>query len=51
VPLIAVANRLGHANPVITMMVYAHVDRLVERGELTADDLGLEGEDRPDTQE
>ncbi len=51
VPLIAVANRLGHANPVITMMVYAHVDRLVERGELTADDLGLEGDDRPDPQE
>jgi integrase len=51
VPLIAVAHRLGHANPVITMMVYAHVDRLVERGELTADDLGLEGDDRPNTQE
>ncbi len=43
VPLVAVANRLGHANPVITMMVYAHIDRLVERGELTADELGLEG--------
>jgi integrase len=42
VPLVAVANRLGHANPVITMMVYAHVDRLVERGELTAEDLGLD---------
>ncbi len=41
VPLVAVANRLGHANPVITMMVYAHVDRLVERGELTAEELGL----------
>jgi integrase len=51
VPLIAVANRLGHANPVITMMVYAHVDRLVERGELTADDLGLEGDGRSNTQE
>ncbi len=51
VPLIAVAHRLGHANPVITMMVYAHVDRLVERGELTADDLGLEGDDRSNTQE
>jgi integrase len=43
VPLIAVANRLGHANPVITMMVYAHVDRLIERGELTAEELGLNG--------
>jgi integrase len=43
VPLVAVANRLGHANPVITMMVYAHVDRLVERGELTAEELGLAG--------
>jgi integrase len=41
VPLVAVANRLGHANPVITMMVYAHIDRLVERGELTAEELGL----------
>jgi integrase len=51
VPLIAVAHRLGHANPVITMMVYAHVDRLVERGELTADDLGLERDDRSNTQE
>jgi len=27
VPMIAVSNRLGHANPVITMMVYAHVDK------------------------
>ncbi len=45
VPLIAVANRLGHANPVITMMVYAHVDRLVERGELTAEDLGLQADE------
>jgi integrase len=45
VPLIAVANRLGHANPVVTMMVYAHVDRLVERGELTAEELGLEDGD------
>jgi len=42
VPLVAVANRLGHANPVITMMVYAHVDRLVQRGELTAEELGFD---------
>jgi integrase len=42
VPLVAVANRPGHANLVITMMVYAHVDRLVERGELTAEELGLD---------
>jgi integrase len=42
VPLVAVANRLGHANPVITTMVYAHVDRLVEHGELTAEELGLD---------
>ncbi|HZD70784.1 MAG TPA: site-specific integrase [Actinomycetes bacterium] len=41
VPLVAVANRLGHADPVITMMVYAHIDRLLERGELTAEELGL----------
>jgi len=41
VPMIAVAGRLGHANPVVTMMVYAHVDKLVDRGLLTADELGL----------
>jgi integrase len=52
VPMIAVSNRLGHANPVVTMMVYAHVDKQVERGLLTAEDLrltrtaGEEGEDR-----
>jgi integrase len=45
VPMIAVSNRLGHANPVITMMVYAHVDRQVERGLLTAEDLGLTAPD------
>jgi integrase len=28
VPMIAVAGRLGHANAVVTMMVYAHVDEL-----------------------
>jgi hypothetical protein len=26
VPMIAVTGRLGHANAVVTMMVYAHVD-------------------------
>jgi integrase len=41
VPMIAVAGRLGHANAVVTMMVYAHVDKLVDRGLLTADELGL----------
>jgi integrase len=41
VPMIAVAGRLGHANPVVTMMVYAHVDRLVDRGLLGAEELGL----------
>ncbi len=41
VPMIAVSARLGHANPVITMMTYAHVDRQVDRGLLTAEDLGL----------
>jgi integrase len=41
VPMIAVSNRLGHANPVITMMVYAHLDRHVDRGVLTAEELGL----------
>ncbi len=41
VPMIAVSNRLGHANPVITMMVYAHVDKQVDRGLLTPEELGL----------
>jgi integrase len=41
VPMIAVAGRLGHANAVVTMMVYAHVDKLVDRGLLTVDELGL----------
>jgi integrase len=45
VPMIAVSARLGHANPVITMMVYAHVDRQVDRGLLTAEDLGLTSSD------
>jgi integrase len=45
VPMIAVSNRLGHANPVITMMIYAHVDRHVDRGLLTAEDLGLTTDD------
>jgi len=31
VPMIAVANRLGHANGMVTMTVYAHVSQLVER--------------------
>jgi integrase len=43
VPMIAVAGRLGHANAVVTMMVYAHVDKLVDRGLLTTDELGLTG--------
>jgi hypothetical protein len=41
VPMIAVAGRLGHANAVVTMMIYAHVDKLVDRGLLTAGELGL----------
>ncbi len=41
VPTIAIAGRLGHANAVVTMMVYAHVDKLVDRGLLTAEELGL----------
>ena len=41
VPMIAVAGRFGHANAVVTMMVYAHVDKLVDRGLLTVDELGL----------
>jgi integrase len=46
VPMIAVSNRLGHANPVITMMIYAHVDKQVDRGLLTRDELGLPPCDR-----
>jgi integrase len=41
IPMIAIAGRLGHANAVVTMMVYAHVDKLVDRGLLTAGDLGV----------
>jgi hypothetical protein len=44
--MIAVSNRLGHANPVITMMIYAHVDKQVDRGLLTRDELGLPPRDR-----
>jgi integrase len=40
VPMIAVAGRLGHANAVATMMLYAHVDKLVDRELLTMDELG-----------
>jgi integrase len=43
VPPIAVAKRLGHASPVVTMMVYAHVTELVQAGTLTTGDLGLTG--------
>jgi len=43
VPMIAVAGRFGHANAVVTMMVYANVDKLVHRGLLTVDELGLAG--------
>ena len=39
--MIAIAGRLGHANAVVTMMVYAHVDKLVDRGLLTVGELGL----------
>jgi len=41
VPPIAVAKRLGHASPVVTMTVYAHVTELVQAGSLTTNDLGL----------
>jgi integrase len=41
VPMIAVAGRLGHANAVVTMMVCAHVDKLVDRGLLTVAELGV----------
>jgi integrase len=48
VPMIAVSARLGHASPVITMMTYAHVDRQVDRGLLTTEDLGLTRDESDD---
>jgi integrase len=46
VPMIAVSSRLGHAHPVITMIVYAHVDRQVDRGLLTREDAAHQGRRR-----
>lgn len=39
VPLNVVARRLGHADGVVTLKVYAHVMKAVESGELTAREL------------
>ncbi len=47
IPSIAVAKRLGHASPVVTMMVYAHVTELVQARSLSAKDLGLTNGQRP----
>jgi hypothetical protein len=41
IPMIAIAGRFGARECVMTMMIYAHVDKLVDRGLLTAGELGL----------
>jgi len=41
VPIQAIAKRLGHASPLVTMRMYQHVATLVEDGHLTLQWLGL----------
>jgi integrase len=41
VPVAAIARRLGHANPLVTMRMYQHAATLVENGHLTLQQLGL----------
>jgi integrase len=41
VPVQAIAKRLGHANPTVTMRMYRHAATLVEDGHLTVQQLGL----------
>jgi integrase len=41
VPIGAIARRLGHASPVVTMRMYQHAATLVHDGQLTARHLGL----------
>jgi integrase len=41
VPVTAIAHRLGHANPLITRLTYAHIYQLVDQGLLTPTTLGL----------
>ncbi|HZD72738.1 MAG TPA: tyrosine-type recombinase/integrase [Actinomycetota bacterium] len=40
-PIGAIAKRLGHATPVITMRMYQHAATLVAEDQLTTRDLGL----------
>jgi len=37
----AIAHRLGHTNPLITKLTYAHIYQLVDQGLLTPTTLGL----------
>ncbi|HZD69059.1 MAG TPA: tyrosine-type recombinase/integrase [Actinomycetes bacterium] len=41
VPVAAIARRLGHASPLVTMRMYQHAATLVEDGRLTLQQLGL----------
>ncbi len=41
VPVAAIAPRLGHANPLITKLTYAHIYQLVDQGLFTPTTLGL----------
>jgi integrase len=41
VPIGAIARRLGHANPVVTMRMYLHAATRVHQGQLTTRQLGL----------
>jgi len=43
----AIAKRLGHANPVVTMRMYLHAATLVEEDQLTTRSLGLTTRHRP----
>jgi integrase len=42
IPVAAIARRLGHANPLITRLTYAHIYQLVDQGLLTPTTLGLD---------
>jgi integrase len=41
IPVTAIARRLGHTNPLITKLTYAHIYQLVDQGLLTPTTLGL----------
>jgi len=46
-PIGAIARRLGHANPVVTMRMYQHAATLVAEDQLTTRSLGLTTHRRP----